>query len=89
MAEQTKKQANRYSDKGLFTTGKAAKQAGVSSGSLQYYIMIGLVEPTELTSSGRRLFDDKAIEKIALIKELNKSGYPLRAIRDLFINGHH
>jgi DNA-binding transcriptional MerR regulator len=50
--------------------------------------MVGLLEPTEVTSSGRRLFDDKCIERIKLIKKLNNSGYPLRAIRELFLEGH-
>jgi DNA-binding transcriptional MerR regulator len=67
--------------------GKAAEKAGVSRESLQYYLMVGLLEPTDVTPSGRRLFNDKAIERIKLIKRLNKSGYPLRAIRELFMEG--
>jgi DNA-binding transcriptional MerR regulator len=49
--------------------------------------MIGLLEPTEQTDTGRRLFDGKAIDRIKLIKKLNQSGYPLRAIRELFLQG--
>jgi DNA-binding transcriptional MerR regulator len=49
--------------------------------------MVGLLEPTKVTASGRRLFDDKAIEHVRLIKRLNDSGYPLRAIRELFMEG--
>ncbi|NQV34202.1 MAG: MerR family transcriptional regulator [Phycisphaeraceae bacterium] len=71
----------------LVPIGKAAKKAGVSRESLQYYLMIGLLEPTELTPSGRRLFGDKAVQRIKLIKRLNQSGYPLRAIRELFMDG--
>jgi len=67
--------------------GQAAEKAGISRQSLQYYLMVGLLEPTEVTSSGRRLFDQKAIERIRLIKKLNDSGYPLRAIRELFMEG--
>ena len=72
----------------LTPIGRAAERAGVSRESLQYYLMIGLLEPTEVTPCGRRLFNDKAIERIKLIKRLNKSGYPLRAIRELFMDGH-
>ncbi|UCC23528.1 MAG: MerR family transcriptional regulator, partial [Planctomycetota bacterium] len=54
---------------------------------LQYYVMVGLLEPTEVTAGGRRLFDKKSIERIRLIKKLNDSGYPLRAIRELFLEG--
>ena len=71
----------------LVSIGQAAKKAGVSRQSLQYYLMVGLLEPTKVTSTGRRLFDGKAIEHIRLIKRLNDSGYPLRAIRELFMEG--
>lgn len=71
----------------LISIGSAAKKAGISRQSLQYYLMVGLLEPTEITSTGRRLFDEKTIERIMLIKKLNDSGYPLRAIRELFFEG--
>ncbi len=72
----------------LASIGTAAKKAGISRQSLQYYLMVGLLKPTEITPSGRRLFDQKCIERIKLINKLNKSGYPLRAIRELFMEGH-
>lgn len=71
----------------LISIGAAAKKAGISRQSLQYYLMMALLEPTETTPTGRRLFDEKAIERIKLIKKLNDSGYPLRAIRELFLEG--
>ncbi len=71
----------------LVPIGAAAKKAGISRQSLQYYLMVGLLEPTEVTQSGRRVFDEKGIERIKLIKKLNDSGYPLRAIRELFLQG--
>jgi len=71
----------------LSPVGTAAKKAGISRQSLQYYLMVGLLEPTEVTPTGRRMFDEKGIERIRLIKKLNDSGYPLRAIRELFMEG--
>ncbi len=71
----------------LLSIGQAAKKAGVSRQSLQYYLMVGLLEPTRVTPTGRRLFDRKAVERIRLIRRLNDSGYPLRAIRELFMEG--
>ena len=71
----------------LMPVGRAAEKAGISRQSLQYYLMVGLLEPTETTPTGRRLFDGKAVERIRLIKQLNDSGYPLRAIRELFMEG--
>jgi len=71
----------------LISIGTASKKAGISRQSLQYYLMVGLLEPTEITETGRRLFDEKSIERIKLVKKLNDSGYPLRAIRELFLEG--
>ena len=71
----------------LLPIGKAAKKAGISRQSLQYYLMVGLLEPTQVTETSRRMFDEKSIGRIKLIKKLNKSGYPLRAIRELFLEG--
>ena len=71
----------------LSPIGTAAKKAGISRQSLQYYLMVGLLEPTEVSPTGRRMFDEKSIERIKLIKKLNDSGYPLRAIRELFLEG--
>lgn len=71
----------------LLAVGPAAKEAGISRQTLQYYLMVGLLEPSEITKTGRRMFNQKTIERIKLIKKLNESGYPLRAIRELFMEG--
>lgn len=74
-------------DEALFSIGQAAEKAGVSRQSLQYYLMVGLLQPTEVSPTGRRRFDQRAVDRIRLIKKLNQSGYPLRAIRELFMEG--
>jgi DNA-binding transcriptional MerR regulator len=51
--------------------------------------MIGLLEPAKISETGRRLFDQKSIERVKLVKKLNESGYTLRAIRELFIEGRN
>ncbi len=70
----------------LLTISKAANQAGVSKQTLQYYLMVGLLEPTARRANGAQLFDLEAINRIKLIKKLNDTGYPLREIRDIFLN---
>ena len=72
-------------DETTLPIGQAAEQAGVSKQSVQYYLMVGVLEPSAVTPSGRRRFDAAAVERIRLIRKLNQSGYPLRAIRELFI----
>jgi DNA-binding transcriptional MerR regulator len=78
----SKKEPN--NKKKLLPIGSAASQAGVSRQSVQYYLMVGLLEPTQVTPTGRRLFDEQAVKNIRVIRELNQNGYQLRAIRDLF-----
>lgn len=73
------------SETNLLPIGKAAAEAGLSRQSVQYYMMLGLLEATQKTPTGRSLFGPEAIERIRLIKRLNGSGYPLRAIRELFL----
>ncbi|MCP4707425.1 MAG: MerR family transcriptional regulator [Planctomycetes bacterium] len=69
----------------LIRIGNAAKAAGVSKQTLQYYLMVGLVEPSERSPTGQQLFNQQLIERIRLIKKLNDSGYPLREIREIFL----
>ena len=69
----------------LYRIGQTAERAGVSKQSLQYYLLVGLLDATKRSQSGQQLFNDKAIERIKLIKSLNDSGYPLREIRDIFL----
>ena len=68
--------------------GQAAKAADVSRQSVQYYLLVGLLDPAKRAKSGQQLFDDTSIERIKLIKKLNNSGYPLREIRDIFLKDH-
>jgi DNA-binding transcriptional MerR regulator len=74
-------------DAKMMPVGQAAEKAGISRQSLQYYLMMGVVKASCVTPSGRRLFDDVAIARIRLVKELNESGYSLRDIRELFVEG--
>ena len=70
----------------LMRVGATATKAGVSRQTLQYYVLVGLVEPACKSSSGQRLFDKKAIPRIKLIRKLNRSGYTLRDIREIFLS---
>ena len=69
----------------LLKTSEAAKAGGVSRQTLQYYLMVGLVEATERTPAGHQLFDEEAIKRVRLIKQISDSGYPLREIREIFL----
>lgn len=67
--------------------GQAAQAADVSRQTIEYYIMVGLIEPHRLEGKRSRFFDDELVKRIRLIKELNDSGYTLRDIRETFLRG--
>lgn len=69
----------------LLRIGAAAEKAGISRQMLQYYVMLGLVKPAGKSPSGQRLFDKESISRIKLIRKLNRSGYTLRDIREIFL----
>ena len=65
--------------------GQAAKAAGVSTQTVEYYIMLGLVDPIVAAGARRRFFDADLVKRIRLIHELNDSGYTLREIRQTWM----
>ncbi len=77
--------AGEISHDNMLKLSGAAKAAGVSRQTLQYYLMIGLISPSCRTPGGRQLFDNKAVSRIRLISKLNSSGYALREIREIFL----
>ena len=62
---------------------QAAAAAQVSKQTIEYYILIGLLQP--IRENGGRFFDDALIRRIRLIRQLNDSGYTLRSIRETYL----
>jgi len=71
----------------LVRISAAAKAADVSKQTIEYYVMLGLIAPVRVKGSNGRFFDDELIKRIRLIRELNKSGYTLRDIRETYLTG--
>ncbi|NQU75453.1 MAG: MerR family transcriptional regulator [Planctomycetes bacterium] len=64
---------------------EVADRAKVSKQTVEYYVMLGLIQPQRNTQTGRRGFDDSHVKLIRLIRQLNRSGYTLREIRDIWL----
>jgi len=64
----------------------AARAAGVSRQTIEYYIMIGLLTPVRAAGRGGRFFDQALIRRIRLIRRLNRSGYTLREIGQTYLH---
>ena len=72
--------------KKLLKLSAAAKAAGVSAQTLEYYVMLGLVTPiNDPPGSRRRFFDTDLVKRIRLIHELNATGSTLREIRTTWL----
>ena len=71
----------------LLRISAAARAAGVTRQTVEYYIMIGLIEPVRNPDRQGRFFDDALIKRIQLIKKLNDTGYTLRDIREVYFKG--
>ena len=69
----------------LMRISAAAEAAGVSKQTLEYYIMLGMVTPRRIDGKKGRFFDPLLVKRIKLIRELNQSGYTLRAIREIYL----
>jgi DNA-binding transcriptional MerR regulator len=69
----------------LMKISQAARLAGVSPQTVEYYVMLGLVEPVIPPGTRRRFFDRRLVGRIRLIHELNDSGYTLREIRTTWL----
>lgn len=65
------------------TVKDVSEITGVSIRTLRYYDEIGLLEPTELTEAGYRLYDNKALEKLQEILFFRELDIPLTNIKKI------
>ena len=72
-------------DTELMRISQAAAAGGVSPQTVEYYIMLGLVEPIRRAGNRGRYFDESHVKRIRLIRQLNKTGYTLRSIRETYL----
>ena len=68
----------------LLKAGELARMTGLTRQSLHQYVLLGLLSPVDTTKGGQRLFNEQALDRVKLIRELIACGYTLRDIRDTF-----
>lgn len=68
------------SESTTYTTGQVAQRCDVSVRTVQYYDRKGLLSPTSVTSTGRRLYDEAAVRTLEYILMLKETGLSLAAI---------
>ena len=65
------------------TISQVAELTGISTRTLQYYDEIGLLKPSELTASGYRLYDDKALQRLQQILFFKELDFKLKEIKEI------
>lgn len=68
----------------LLKTREVLDATSISHQTLYRYVTLGLVEESDTTAGGQRLYHPDVIELIEQIKDLNESGYSLRDIKEIF-----
>ena len=64
----------------MMTVAQVSKRTGVSVRTLHHYDQIGLLNPTEVTEAGYRLYDDGALDKLYMILVYRELGLSLNEI---------
>ena len=72
--------------KAMRTVKEVSSLTGVSIRALHHYDSIGLLRPTQVTESGYRLYDDKALEKLQIILLFKELKFPLKEIKKILDN---
>lgn len=65
------------------TISQVARLTGISVRTLQYYDEIDLLKPSQVTSSGYRLYDDDALERLQQILFFKELDFKLKDIRKI------
>ena len=66
-----------------YTTGEIAKLCNVTVRTVQYYDTRGILEPSELSEGGRRLYTDEDLQKMKIICFLRDLGLPIDSISQI------
>ena len=69
----------------MFTIGKLAGLADVSTDALRYYEREGLVAPAGKSDGGYRLYDKDSVTRILFIKQAQHCGFTLAEILELLL----
>lgn len=74
----------------MYTIGRLAAMARVSTDALRYYERQHLLTPESKSPSGYRLYGETALRRLSFIKRSQECGFSIADIRQLlFLKTHH
>ena len=68
--------------------GEVAEAAGVNKETLRYYERRGLLEQPVRSNGGHRLYDERTVTTLRVIKAAQRLGFTLEEVADLIEVGH-
>lgn len=63
--------------------GELAKASGCHAQSIRHYEHLGLLPPSQRTSTGHRRYSSDDVKRLKLVRDARGQGLSLPAIRDL------
>jgi DNA-binding transcriptional MerR regulator len=73
----------------MLTIGAVAKRTGIKIPTIRYYEEEGMLPAPPRTESGRRLYGDREVRRLAFIRHARQLGFELPQIRDLLDLADH
>jgi len=67
----------------MYTIGKLAQHAEVTTDTVRYYEKEGLLTPVSKTDAGYRLYDGDSVRRLRFIRQAQQCGFSLTEIREL------
>ena len=71
----------------LYQVGEVARQAGTSVRTVRFYEEKGLLDKPRRTSGGMRLYDDRDVSRVRLVRRLRNVGLDLEEIKGALKSG--
>lgn len=69
--------------RGLLQIGDVADRTGLSLRSVRHYEDVGLLPPAQRTPGGFRLYDDAAVQRLLVVKQMKPLEFTLEEMREL------
>ena len=71
------------------TIGDLARQTGVKVPTIRFYESIGLLPAPDRTASARRVYDRRAVQRLAFVRHARDLGFSVTAVRSLLELADH
>jgi MerR family redox-sensitive transcriptional activator SoxR len=65
------------------TIGQVSAESGISASAIRYYESLGIL-PKPARKSGRRLYDDSALQRLAVVRFYRTTGVSVHDIAQMF-----